>query len=93
MSAVTVVAVARLLAIESLKVSAVLQASAAALANSPAELIVLLTTIVLLSIRAWAGITDTRMTRRANVSLTYLTLTLVVLFFFLVFFRFRTLGG
>jgi len=92
-SAVTVVAVARLLAIESLKVSAVLQASAAALANSPAELIVLLTTIVLLSIRAWAGITDTRMTRRANVSLTYLTLTLVVLFFFLVFFRFRTLGG
>jgi hypothetical protein len=71
----------------------VLLASARSLANSPAELIVLITTIVLLSIRAWAGIASVRMTRRANLSLTYLTIILVVLFFFLVFFRFRTLGG
>jgi hypothetical protein len=70
-----------------------LLASAASLANSPAELIDLIATIILLSLRSWIDVTNVGMTRRMNLWLTNLTLTLVVLFFVLVFFRFKTLGG
>jgi hypothetical protein len=91
--AITVAAVQGLLAIESFQVSAMLLASAASLANSPAELIDLITTIILLSLRSWIGVTNVGMTRRMNLWLTNLTITLVVLFFVLMFFRFKTLGG
>ncbi|MGA7834262.1 MAG: hypothetical protein WCA31_03555 [Acidimicrobiales bacterium] len=71
---------------------AVLLPSATSLATSPAELIVLITTIILMSVRAWTGITHAGLTQRASHVLTGATSVLIVIFFLLVIFRFKTLG-
>jgi hypothetical protein len=72
--------------------SGVLLASARSLAASPAELVVLVVTVVLLSIRSWTSVAKVALTRRGTHLLTGLTVLMVVLFFLLVIFRFRTLG-
>lgn len=71
---------------------AVLLPSATALATSPAELIVLIATVILMAVRVLTGITRTGLTQRASRVLTSATSVLIVIFFLLVIFRFKTLG-
>jgi hypothetical protein len=68
-------------------------ASVTSLVTSPAELLVLIATIVLLSIRSYISVMGVGLTRRGALVLTNLTLLLAIVFFVLVIVRFKTLGG
>jgi hypothetical protein len=72
--------------------SNVLLASAASLSSSPVELVILVASIILLSLRTWIGVTGVVLTQRASQLLTSTTLFLILVFFVLVYVRFRALG-
>lgn len=72
--------------------SNVLLASAASLSTSPVELVILVASIILLSLRTWIGVTGVVLTQRATQLLTSTTLFLILVFFVLVYVRFRALG-
>ena len=72
--------------------SNVLLASAASLSTSPVELVILVANIFLLSLRTWIGVTGVVLTQRATQLLTGTTLFLILIFFVLVYVRFRALG-
>jgi hypothetical protein len=67
-------------------------ASAASFAESPAELIVLIATTMILSLRVWIGVTGVTIKRSAHYLLTSLSIALIIIFVILVMFRFETLG-
>ena len=90
--AVTGLAAARTWEVDPPKMSAALLGSATSLATSPAELVVLIATIVLASLRAGVSVTGIALTRRGTYLLTGLTIALLVIFTLLVVLRFRTLG-
>lgn len=69
-----------------------LLASAVSFASSPTELILLIVTIIVLSVRAWMGIVGEGHSKRGNRPLTIVSLVLIAAFAILVIFRFKTLG-
>ena len=73
--------------------SNVLLASAVSLSTSPVELVILIASMILLSLRTWIGLTGVVLTRRATQLLTGTTLFLILIFLVLVYVRFRALGG
>jgi hypothetical protein len=72
--------------------TAVLAASAAALATAPAVLVTLLAVLLLLALRAWTEITGLALTRHVRLLLGGTIGVLAVLFLVLVAVRFITVG-
>ncbi len=67
-------------------------ASASSLVASPAELVVLATTIFFLSLRAWIGVSQIHLDQFGSRMLTGLTIFFMLVFFTLVVLRFKILG-
>lgn len=72
-------------------ISAIL-ATGAALSAVPVVFVVLLSTAILLGVRAWCGVFAVPLTRQVTRLLDGSVLFLFVLFIILVIFRFKTIG-